>query len=66
MRTKEEKLQQDIINKTQVANPATLYCMNTTGASWSIHKNDNGEYGICNFADQSWCEEWAYYRGECP
>ncbi|MBW2967872.1 DUF333 domain-containing protein [Candidatus Woesearchaeota archaeon] len=57
--------QESIKERTGVANPATLYCMNTTGAAWSVKDSSAGEYGICTFSDGSWCEEWAYYNGYC-
>jgi len=65
MLSKEEAKQQRVIDKSGVANPATLHCMNTTGATWQAREGDGGEYGACTFSDGSWCEEWAYYRGEC-
>jgi len=27
---------------------------------------DGGRYGVCVFADNRQCEEWALFRGECP
>ncbi|MBW2971856.1 DUF333 domain-containing protein [Candidatus Woesearchaeota archaeon] len=65
MLTKEEAKQERVKEQTGLANPATLHCMNTTGAGWTTKENDAGQYGVCTFSDGSWCEEWAYYRGEC-
>jgi putative hemolysin len=66
MVSKEEQQQEELKEQTGVANPATLYCMNTTGAAWSVKEDDDGgQYGVCTFSDSSWCEEWAYYRGQC-
>ena len=48
-----------------MANPASEFCVETTGASWSVRRGSGGEYGVCTFSDSSWCEEWAYYRGYC-
>ena len=54
------------INKTQIANPASVNCIKQ-GGTLSIQKSaDGGEYGICVFADNRQCEEWALLRGECP
>jgi putative hemolysin len=65
MVSEEQQEKEEIKESTQLANPATLHCINTTGASWSAREGENGEYGICTFSDSSWCEEWAYFRGEC-
>ncbi len=27
---------------------------------------DGGQFGVCTFADNYQCEEWALLRGECP
>lgn len=62
---KEEAAKEKTKEQMQVANPATLNCMNTTGASWTTREGDSGQIGICTFADGSWCEEWAYMRGQC-
>jgi len=52
-------------NKTGIANPASVNCINK-GGSLSIQKGtDGGEYGICTFEDNRQCEEWALFRGEC-
>jgi putative hemolysin len=52
-------------NKAGIANPASVNCINK-GGRLSIQKGvDGGEYGICIFEDNSQCEEWALFRGEC-
>jgi putative hemolysin len=51
--------------QTGLPNPASVYCENQ-GGSLRIEDNDAGQVGICTLADGSECEEWAYYRGECP
>jgi len=50
--------------KTQIANPASVYCIEH-GGNLEIRKSDAGEYGVCIFDDRSECEEWAFFRGEC-
>jgi len=52
-------------NKTSLANPASVNC-SEKGGTTSIQKGPNGQYGLCEFADNQACEEWAMYRGDCP
>lgn len=48
-----------------IANPASENCVDK-GGRVEIRKNsDNSEYGVCVFSDNSECEEWAFFRGEC-
>lgn len=49
----------------QIANPASVYC-EEQGGTLRIETEEAGQYGICTLADGTECEEWAYYRGECP
>ncbi len=52
--------------KTQIANPASVYC-DEQGGTLEIKTNEDGsQYGVCTLADGTICEEWAYYRGKCP
>jgi putative hemolysin len=53
-------------NKTAIANPASVNCLNKGGALSIQKRGDGGEYGICIFEDKCQCEEWAMFRGECP
>lgn len=49
-----------------IANPASTHCIGK-GGTLSIEKRpDGGEYGVCVFADNRQCEEWALFRGQCP
>jgi len=51
--------------KTQIANPASVKCIED-GYRLEIRKSeDGGEYGVCIDADGGECEEWKYFRGEC-
>ncbi len=52
-------------NNNQIANPASVYC-NDKGGVLSIVDTEEGQIGICTLADGTECEEWAYFRGECP
>jgi len=49
----------------QIANPASVNCINN-GGKLRVADGQNGQYGICTLQDGTECEEWAYYRGECP
>jgi putative hemolysin len=50
---------------TGLANPASQNCA-AQGGSSSIEKNAaGGEFGVCTFADNLQCEEWALLRGDC-
>ena len=51
--------------KAGLANPASVYCVQSgyrlelrTGAG-------GGQYGVCLFPDGTECEEWAFFRSEC-
>lgn len=47
-----------------LANPAAVKCQDNGGTS-EAYTTANGEAALCVFSDQSVCEEWAYFRGEC-
>ncbi|HNV97542.1 MAG TPA: DUF333 domain-containing protein [bacterium] len=57
-----ETLQGD---NTQIANPASVYCIERGGKSEMITDESTGTIGYCVFNDGSSCEEWAFYRSEC-
>jgi putative hemolysin len=52
-------------SKVMVANPASQNCINK-GGRLEIRKNKIGEYGVCLFEDNRQCEEWTFFRGQCP
>ncbi len=52
-------------NNTQIANPASVNCINK-GGSLKIVDGSGGQYGLCTLPDGKQCEEWSYFRGECP
>lgn len=52
-------------NLTQIANPASVYCVDQGGIIDLRTDESGGVSGYCVFPDGSECEEWAYYRGEC-
>jgi putative hemolysin len=51
---------------SQIANPASQNCEKKGGKLTIQKRGDGGEYGICTFADNLQCEEWAMMNGECP
>jgi putative hemolysin len=53
-------------SKVGIANPASTNCINKGGTLKIQKGGGGGEYGICVFEDNSQCEEWALFRGECP
>ncbi len=64
-----EKIQEKIKEshertKTKIANPASVYCEQHDG-ELEIRETSSGQVGYCKFSDDSECEEWAYFRGEC-
>lgn len=49
-----------------VPNPASEYCIDQ-GGTLEIRTDESGnEYGVCILPDGRECEEWAFFRGECP
>ena len=49
-----------------MANPASVNCTEQGGTLSIVTRGDGGQYGICTFADNRQCEEWALLRGDCP
>ena len=50
---------------SNMVNPASAYC-EKQGFKLEVCTAQGGsQYGVCMFKDDSECEEWAYYRGEC-
>ena len=51
--------------EVKMANPASVYCVQS-GYTLEIRANaDGSEYGVCIFPDDNECEEWAFFRNEC-
>lgn len=50
----------------QLANPASVNCTQQGGRLTIERRPNGGEFGVCIFADNYQCEEWALLRGECP
>jgi putative hemolysin len=51
---------------TQMANPASVYCEEQGGESNIRTAEDGSQSGLCILKNGIECEEWAYFRGECP
>jgi putative hemolysin len=49
---------------TEIPNPATIYCLEQNGEH-QTRSISTGKYGVCVFKDNSECEEWMFYNGEC-
>ena len=55
----------DAVAQSTLANPASQNCA-AKGGKLTIEKNPKGgEYGVCVFADNLQCEEFAMLRGQC-
>lgn len=56
----------ELAKDTALSNPATVYCL-SQGGKFSMRKAlDGSTEGYCELPNNIQCEEWAYYRGECP
>jgi len=60
-----ESIQKQTDHKSQIANPASVYCEEQGGTSEIRTNEDGSQTGFCIFSDGSECEEWEFYRGEC-
>ncbi len=47
-------------------NPASVYCEENWWTLIPQVDEDGGEYALCELADWTVCEEWMFYRRECP
>lgn len=52
-------------SKVQIANPASVYCGEVGGRTFTKTLPDGTEYGVCLFEDNRQCGEWALFRNEC-
>ena len=50
----------------QLANPASVDCVEQGGRHVVEPRPAGGEFGLCLFEDNRQCEEWALLRGHCP
>jgi|APSaa5957512622_1039677.scaffolds.fasta_scaffold36063_3 putative hemolysin len=49
----------------QIANPASVYCLQQGGELEIRDDSSGGQVGYCVFLGGMECEEWEYFRGEC-
>jgi len=50
----------------QMPNPASVYCEEKGGTFEIITAEDGSQSAICTLKGDIKCDEWAYFRGECP
>jgi putative hemolysin len=55
----------DNTNKTQIANPASKFCIDNNGTLEIRTAQDGSQTGYCIFSNGQECEEWKFMRGEC-
>ena len=49
-----------------MANPASVYCEENGGTLIPAEDEEWNQYAFCQIDEDTICEEWEYYRGECP
>lgn len=60
----QQSVDQQNKDTTQIANPASTFCVDNGGTLEIKTTNDGSQTGYCNKNGKT-CEEWAFYRGEC-
>jgi len=55
---------ENLNDSSQIANPASVYCIDNNGTLEIRTSEDGGQYGVCKKEGKE-CEEWAFFRGEC-
>ncbi|RLG14678.1 MAG: DUF333 domain-containing protein [Candidatus Nanohalarchaeota archaeon] len=53
-------------DETKIPNPASVYCEEQGGTVEIVTAPDGDQVGFCILEDGTECEEWDFYRGECP
>lgn len=48
--------------QTDMANPASVYCVEQGGESILKASKSGDQYGVCRFSNGREIEEWKYYR----
>ncbi len=51
--------------QASMPNPASVYCTQNGNKLEIVTADDGSQSGVCVFPDNSTCDEWAYFRGEC-
>ena len=49
-----------------MANPASVYCEENGGTLIPAEDEEWNQFAFCQIDEDTICEEWEYYRGECP
>jgi putative hemolysin len=49
-----------------MANPATKHCIEQGGKLRIVTAPDGSESGLCTLKNGVTCDEWEYFKGECP
>jgi len=62
---RQEEKQEEKQDEVGLANPASVHCLDK-GGELRMEEDEKGQYGICILPDGTECEEWQYFRGECP
>jgi len=55
-------IRRETVAKTQIANPASVYCKNQGGKSIIKTAPDGSQTGFCSFSDGRYCDEWEFFR----
>lgn len=64
-KTKEDKnILPNESNKIEIANPASVYCIENNGILEIKNDEQGNQYGVC-IKNEKECEEWAFFKGEC-
>ena len=50
----------------QIANHASVYCVEQGGELQIVTDPDGSQRGVCTLKSGIECDEWKYYRSECP
>jgi putative hemolysin len=53
-------------DNTGLPNPASVNCVDKGGKLEIITDANGAQFGICKLADGNVCEEWDYFKGDCP
>lgn len=65
-RNSENDCEFDPCPAAQIANPASKFCIDNGGTLEIVTAADGSQSGICTLPGKTKCDEWAYFRGECP
>ncbi len=65
LRVQNSELTTTVIPQVNMPNPASVYCEQNGNTLEIRTAADGSQSGVCIFPDNSTCDEWAYFRGEC-